>query len=496
MLAVLHIDALSVPLADELSAAGRMPTFSELRRRGEWHRLETPAAHFPAASYFSLLAGAEVGDHGLYFSFQWSPREQRLRYRGDFEFPTTVWERLTDAGRRSLVLDPYEMGAPSRLDGLALSGWQYRNILSLERWAKPAGWERPYEARLRRGPHMQEVFGRRSARALATLRQVTLDASQRIASLAVDVLGRERFDLAYLSLLGPHQAGHMFWDVSELDVDDAAKAEFESTLADVYEEADRALGRVLDALPDGTDVIVVSPLGMGPNTSLVDLAGPMLERVLARGEGRKKRESGQRIWRVRASIPSPVRAAVARVLGGSLAREVTARLSTSGVDWSSTRAFLLPSDENGQVRLNLRGRERNGIVDPAQADEVLTEIADGLSSFRHGDGTPVAAAVERSQRLYSGAKADLLPDLVIRWSQVRQSQVSVIESDRYGELVRMSGSGTGRNGAHTADAWALVVPGTSQSRRPGRPARVSDVAATILAAQGLEAPSSAEPLLG
>jgi predicted AlkP superfamily phosphohydrolase/phosphomutase len=492
---MVHIDALSLTLVAELSAAGRMPVFSDLRRRGTWHSLDTPALHFPASSYFSLLSGYEPGDHGLYFSFQWSPQEQRLRYRLDFGTPTTVWERLADAGRRSLVLDPYELGPPTRIEGLALSGWQYRNILSLERWSVPAGWERPYDRRHARGPFMQEVFGRRGPRALETWRRVMLGASPRMADLAVDVLGREQFDVVYLSLLGPHQAGHLFWNVAELDVDERSRSQLEGALAEIYEGADHALGRIVDALPDGADVIVVSPLGMGPNTSLIDLTGPMLERVLA-GEQAETKESGDRIWRLRGAVPMPVRATVARALGGHLAREVTARLSTSGVDWPSTRAFLLPSDENGQIRLNLRGREREGIVDPAEADEVLTEIAEGVLSFRHADGTPVAQAVDRSAGLYPGRRSELLPDLVVRWSQTPQSQVRSVHSDRYGEVVRRPGSGTGRNGAHTAEAFALVVPGSSRLRTPHRRVRVSDVAATILASHGLDPEPASEPLLG
>lgn len=495
MIAVLHIDALSIPFADKLAAEGRMPVLSELRRRGTWHLLETPAAHFPASSYFSLHSGYEPGDHGHFFSFQWSAQEQRLHHRLYFEAPTTVWEQLTDAGRRSLVVDPYELSPPRRLAGAALSGWQYRNIISLERWSVPSGWERPYARRLGRGPYLQEVFGRRGLRSLDAWRRVMVDSSSRMTGLGTELLGGKDLDAAYLCLLGPHHAGHVFWDVSELELDEQAWLRFEGALADVYEAADRALGVLVDALPEGADLVVVSPLGMGPNTSLVDFAGPMLQRVLTGGDGRTEKASGSRIWRLRAAVPTSVRGGVARALGAGLVREITARLSTSGADWSSTRAFLLPSDENGQIRLNLRGRERDGIVDPAEADGLLTEIAEGLLSFRHEDGAPAIAAVERSQDLYPGCRADLLPDLVVRWSPVLQSRVRSVHSDRYGEVVRPLGSGTGRNGRHTPDAFALVVPGDSRPRILGRPARVTDVAATILASQGVDPLPGAEPLL-
>lgn len=498
MLAVIHVDAVSVSLLEQLIAAGRLPVFQELFARGHRYDLETPATHFPAGAYFSMHSGEETGDHGLYFSLQWSAAEQRLRYRLDFGAPTTVWERVAAAGRRALVIDPYELGPPPSFSGLALSGWQYRNILSLERWSMPSGWQRPYERRFRRAPYMQEVFGTRSLRALEATRRTLIGTAARVADLAVELLRREQFDVLYASLLAVHQAGHLFWDASELDVSDRDRATLEDTLPLIYEETDRAVGRILAALPDGADVLVVSPLGMGPNTSRIDLLGEMLERVLGGPDGRSqdRAEAGSRIWRLRSTVPSPIRAGVARALGGRLAREVTTRLSTSGVNWDTTRAFLLPSDEKGQVRLNLRGRERNGIVDPGEADALLAEIAAGLLTFRDLGGGPTVASVDRSERLFPGRRSHLLPDLVVRWSETPSLRVAGVQSERYGEVRRRPRSSTGRNGAHTAQAWALVLPGASRGRTPRRPPRVGDVAATMAAALGLDGDQPpGEPLL-
>ena len=53
------------------------------------------------------------------------------------------------------------------------------------------------------------------------------------------------------------------------------------------------------------------------------------------------------------------------------------RLETPARDWSQVRAFALPSDTTGYVRLNLRGRERDGIVSPAAAEALRDEIAQG-----------------------------------------------------------------------------------------------------------------------
>jgi predicted AlkP superfamily phosphohydrolase/phosphomutase len=488
-LVLLHVDAVNPALLETLCEEGRLPVFQDLRQRGTWHTLETPATHFPAASYFSMHSGHSVGDHGLHFSFQWSASEQRLRYRRHFGTPMPVYEQLAAAGRKTLLIDPYELGPPARLEGRALSGWQYENILSLERWAVPDGWQRPYERRLGRAPFMQEVFGKRGARSLFSMRGTLLAAPGRVADLTLEVLREEQFDFVCVSFLAIHQAGHVFWDVSHLDVDDAQRRELEGTLPLIYEETDRAIGRVLESLPEDADLLVVSPLGMGPNTSRVDLLGEMLERVLrprADGGGDAGQEAGDRIWRLRAAVPTTVRSAVARGLGARLARELTARLSTSGIDWSDTRAFLLPSDENGQIRLNLRGRERDGVVDPSEADSLMEEIAGGLTTFYDFDGGPTIKAVDRARDLFPGRRAELLPDLVVRWSDTLATGTEGVRSERYGEVLRRTSGGTGRNGAHTADAFALIVPGALRSRTPQRPPRVTDVAETIRAVFGVD----------
>jgi predicted AlkP superfamily phosphohydrolase/phosphomutase len=302
------------------------------------------------------------------------------------------------------------------------------------------------------------------------------------------MLRRERFDCICVSLLAAHQAGHMFWDVSRLEIDDDQRAQLDGTLPLIYEMTDQAIGRILSALPDDADLIVVSPLGMGPNTSRIDLLAEMLELVLGRrraGTSGSRTEAGGRIWRLRAAVPTPVRSAVARALGGRLAREVTARLSTSGIDWSATPAFMLPSDENGQIRLNLAGRERDGIVDPGEADSLLTQIAERLLTFHDLDGGPSIEAIDRASDLFPGRRSDLLPDLVVRWSNTPATGIEGVCSERYGEVRRRRSGGTGRNGAHTAEAFALVVPGASPGRTPNRPARVTDVGATVCAVFGV-----------
>ncbi len=83
------------------------------------------------------------------------------------------------------------------------------------------------------------------------------------------------------------------------------------------------------------------------------------------------------------------------------------------VDWSRTVAFGLWNAQQG-VRLNVRGREPQGIVEPGAAYESLRdEIAAGLlAAAEPHTGRPAVERVWRREELYSGPFLDDMPDLV------------------------------------------------------------------------------------
>ena len=109
MLAVLQFDSPSLAVLDRMLGAGRLPALAGLRERGVWHELETPATHFAAGAFHTLYSGTELADHGLFYPFQWSAADQRVRYTTAFPAPPPVWER---PGGRALAMDPYESRPP------------------------------------------------------------------------------------------------------------------------------------------------------------------------------------------------------------------------------------------------------------------------------------------------------------------------------------------------------------------------------------------------
>jgi predicted AlkP superfamily phosphohydrolase/phosphomutase len=486
MIAVIQFDAASASLLSRLEGEDRLPNLTALRRAGTHLELETPAPHFPASAYQDLYCGVEVGEHGLYYPFQWAAADQRVRLAASFDAPPPIWDRLGRAGRSTLAIDPYECHRPHDAQGELVCGWGMRERVVLERWSVPGGGDRGARRRHGRPPDVTEVFGAQTPRELRRLRERFLQAPRRVADLAIERLRARPFDLAWIVFAAPHLAGHRLWEVPPY-IDEAAipareRARLDSTLAEVYEEVDAQLGRVLEALPDDCDVIVCSVLGMDENTSRADLLPGMLSAVLGEGadEGSRDSDSGA-IWRLRGALSGRTRAAIAAAMPDRLALELTARLELRGVDWSATRAFAHPADNQGYVSLNRTGRERDGIVDEVEAAELTARIREGLLDFRDPDGEPAVVAVDAVAERWQGAAAGRLPDLAVRWRPTSSVALPALHSPRFGSVHRQ-GYGSGRTGNHTdGDAWAILAPRTGRPRDLTRPARVTDIPATVAA---------------
>jgi predicted AlkP superfamily phosphohydrolase/phosphomutase len=491
VLAVFNLDSVSVSLVERMLAEGRLPILASLRERGRYRALVSPLLYFGDRA--TAQTGIEPADHGLYFPLQWSPAEQRLRSAFDDPFPRTVWDRVSDVGRRTLLLDPYEGRPPRRFAGVAISGVQFTHSVVLQRWAAPPGVERRLMRRLGRSREVDDAYGTMDARILRHLETQLLGGLDRLTRAALHFLGRESFDLVWLEFGATHLAGHHYWP---REIDDPGHRSWKAAVLEkVYETADAAMGRILAALPEDADVLVFSEVGMGANRSRTDVLPEMLRRVLG-DSGGDRGQPGSLIWRVRSTVPPRWRLRVTQAVPDAVALRLWAFLQMRGVDWSRTRAFALPSDHDAYIRLNVRGRERDGIVEPSEVDALMDEIDAGLRSFSDPDGAPWAADVHRvAAALGSGANDGHLPDLLVTWNDRPTGRDDTASSPEFG-TVKRRGSGVGRAGNHNEGSWILAVAGGAEPRGPTRAARLVDLPATICALLGADTAGLAgEPLL-
>jgi predicted AlkP superfamily phosphohydrolase/phosphomutase len=165
-------------------------------------------------------------------------------------------------------------------------------------------------------------------------------------------------------------------------------------------------------------------------------------------------------------------------------RECTSILQDA--DWSRTRAYGLGI--NG-LYLNLKGRERDGLVEPGDAQERLTkQLIARLQAVRDQNGERVIRRVYRASEVYSGSATELAPDLILGYAPGYRASWDTCLGKLSPDVLMNNDSAWSAD--HCADA--LAVPGMiccNRMIRAPQPALV-DLAPSILSEFGLPTPDS------
>ncbi|HEX4487745.1 MAG TPA: alkaline phosphatase family protein, partial [Terriglobales bacterium] len=244
---------------------------------------------------------------------------------------------------------------------------------------------------------------------------------------------------------------HMFWRLldpkhPEYDADLAAK--YGSAIPDFYQQIDQVLGEVMKKLDDHTTLLVLSDHGFAPYNRSFNLNTWLANHGYAalKPDGNSDEPFGN-------------------------------------VDWTHTKAYGLGL--NG-LYLNLKGRERDGIVEPGpQAEALLKEIKEKLLAVRDADGIPITR-VDRATDVYNGPYSDKGPDLLVGYNRGYRAGWQTILGNFPAE--EFENNTNPWSGDHCMDY--TLVPGVLLSNRPidaAAPA-LTDIAPTIFAQFGIAQP--------
>jgi hypothetical protein len=188
---------------------------------------------------------------------------------------------------------------------------------------------------------------------------------------------------------------------------------------------------------------------------------------------------------VRDLLPKDLRKAIARkLLPDALRHRLAQRVDTASVDWARTRAFCLPTDLEGYIRVNLRGREPQGSVAPGEEYrrvlDQLTAALEALTLTESGRGA--VRAVLRTDDLYPGPRRDYLPDLIVLWAE--GAPFPALSSPAVGTVAGTSPDG--RPGTHVPPGY-LIRAGKGAGSLGGL-RHISEIAPELLRRFGVAVP--------
>jgi predicted AlkP superfamily phosphohydrolase/phosphomutase len=432
------------------------------------------------------------GQHGVYYPYQPRPGYQLAQHIGADQYAAPTFWQLADArGRRCLVYDIPETFPDAGFRGRAIFDWgtwawygapcaqPSRLLKDLKRCfgIYPLGLE-------------AKRLGLRSPDA-ALLQERLLRSMEYKGLTAQWLLERQEWDLAVLGFCEPHPAGHYLWPAAA-DTVERADEDLFRPLFNVYAAIDRQLGALCDQLSEATTVIVVSGDGVCPNHCGWHLLPRVLERLgytcpkTGGSSGLPRTSAPSLLGRMKDLLPPEGKRWIIDRLPWRLRDRLGAQLQAAAVDWSQTRAFTLPTDLEGCIRINLKGREPQGIVEPGtQYTELCQEIRAHLEELTNpADGARAVREIWIRDAVFPGDRQEHLPDLIVTWNTALP--FAALASPRIG-LVE-GASPDPRPGTHSPDGF-LLAAGAGIPRGYQGEGHLMDVAPTVLALLGLEPPA-------
>lgn len=420
-LLVIGLDGATFDLIHPFIAQGYLPNLKELMARGVWSELGSTVPPVTASAWTSFMTGKNPGAHGLFDFMQRRPNSYDLTPVSSADRDgKAVWEVAGDAGLRSIVMGVPVTYPPTPLEGLMVTGMLTPR--GAPDYTYPAALADELRAAI--GEYVvysDEVYSR--GRGEIFLEALHYSIQQRVRAAAY-LLHKYPWDLGIVVFPETDTVSHGLWwafDATHHQHNQPGADQLRHGIREIYRDLDAYIGELVASLPTDTTVLVMSDHGHGPLRNFLYVNNFLKQR----GYLSLKNETGARVKDAafRAGLtPRTAYGLLLRLGLGKLRRTLDKRragrgllkrffLSLQDVDWSRTRAYSI--GYIGEVHINLRGREPQGVVAPgAEYEQVRNELVRELSELRQPDGTPLVEKIWRKEEIYHGAHLADAPDLL------------------------------------------------------------------------------------
>jgi len=519
---VLGLDGATFDVIEPLARQGRLPCLASWMAQGVALPLRStqPPMSFPAWSTFST--GLDPGQHGLFDFTQKLPGAYRIRFtNGSDRAGASLFAHTTRAGGRVLALGMPATFPPEPVAGLLVAGFDAPVSTGTDpRMASDAGLYRAVAERV--GPWMQPDMDETAReegwheRAAAKL-LARIDRKRDFALEALEQLRRGPDaappELTCIVFSESDTVAHHFWrdhDPASPRHDPAASSARQNAVAAVYERLDAACGEIRAALGEEALCVVASDHGSGGAARRVVHLGRRLEQAGLLRRSRQAQAAGSGLDLLARRARDLALSALGPRLSQQLfrrARGAAARLESAarfaGVDWARSAAFSEEANTQPGVWINLRGREAEGCVEPADYERARDDVIAALGEWTLPGGAPVVARARRREEVHPGPFCQRAPDVIVEladdagyglslvatpWSEGGVGAVRTLEDHELG-----GGRGRGMNGTHRPEGiWIAHGLGAAACMAARTPA-LRDVAPALLGALGVSSETDARP---
>jgi predicted AlkP superfamily phosphohydrolase/phosphomutase len=389
---------------------GVLPNLRRLIRGGAFGPLISSYLPETPIAWNSIVTGKNAGKHGVY---DWGERVE-----GSYDIGVSLscsrkepplWEIIGEEGKKVGIFNVPLTYPPKPLNGFLVSGFDtpntkvcftYPDSLSDEIRSQIKDYVLAEREPYTRGLERRYVDG-------------LLYALEKKEAAALYLIDRYDADFSLYVFMEIDHLHHKLWRLLEEGSEEGRRL-----FQKVYQRMDEAVGKIVNRFDEETTFILVSDHGAGPLEGIMFINKWLMEEGWLK---LKKRPSLYlKSFLSRTDLVAKVYRLLCKFGLGRLGKLLpislqydlaTSFISYKDIDWEQTKGYAF--GEYGQVFINLKGREPQGIVAPGEEyEQLLKEISGRLLTLVHPrTGEKIIQEVLRKEELYHGPMLEKAPDL-------------------------------------------------------------------------------------
>ncbi len=492
-LLIFGLDGATFDLIHPWAEQGHLPNLARLIQEGASGDLASTLPPVTSPAWPTFMTGVNPGKHGVFDFIRPSAGEFGLVNATSIRAPT-MWQILSDAGLEVGVMNVPVTYPPQPVNGFVIGGLLSPSSGEI---TYPPGLLAPYEAEL--GPYRVALRTQYKAGNEAETLADALDLIDTRARYAQRLMCDRPWDLFMLHFISLDNLQHAFWrfqDPEHPRYRPELAERYGDYILQAYQRVDEHVGRLVaqaQELDPELNVIAMSDHGFGPLHYIVNLNIHLCRHGLLRFKRNPWTQLKAALFRA-GLTPAAVYRWLEKLGLQNIATRVSKQarnkvvgkfLSFDDVDWGRTLAYSM--GHVGQVYLNRRGREPEGIVeDGAQSQQVRQQVVEALGELTHPQtGAPLLDQVIYGPDVTHGPYADQAPDLHLIFDGYRCIAFPLFATNNQVVTQQIRGD----SGCHRSNG---IFIGQGPAFRQGLTvagSRIVDLAPTILHLMGQPVPA-------
>ncbi|MEW6201998.1 MAG: alkaline phosphatase family protein, partial [bacterium] len=366
-----------------------MPFLSRIMEEGAYCELESCIPPITSPAWMCMMTGKDPGTLGVY-----GFRNRKDYSYNNLEIATsvsikepTVWDMLSAAGKKVILIGVPQTYPPKRVNGLLVSCFLAPDTNS--DYTYPT--ELKEEIKQVVGNYILDVNGFRAEDKNSIIRQV-YEMTEKRFQLARHLINEKEWDFFMTVEMGPDRLHHALWKFSDpCHPKFHPETPYKDSLRDYYSFLDEKIAELCVDAGDETAVMVVSD------------------------HGAKRMEGGFCIneWLIREGY-----------LKLNSKPDGIVKLQNTAVDWERTVAWG-EGGYYGRIFLNIRGREPRGFIERADYEKTRGEIAGKLEALSDDNEKFHGTSVYRPEDIYRTVNG-IAPDLIVLFGDLFWRSVGTI----------------------------------------------------------------------